>query len=62
MKKTDGILGYRYAKSEMNCSHSSVRTLSGLLEEAGLTDSRFLRVGQVPALAKSMIAIARKPR
>ena len=39
----------------------SVRTLSALLEEAGLTEIRFLRVGRVPILAKSMIAIARKP-
>ena len=39
----------------------SVRTLSALLEEAGLTDIRFLRVGRVPVLAKSMIAVARKP-
>lgn len=39
----------------------SFRTLSQLLSEAGLTDIRFLRVGRVPVLAKSMIAIARKP-
>ncbi|MBP9181993.1 MAG: class I SAM-dependent methyltransferase [Fuscovulum sp.] len=39
----------------------SIRTLSRLLSEAGLQDIRFLRVGRVPALAKSMIAIARKP-
>ncbi len=39
----------------------SFRTLSALLTEAGLTDIRFLRVGRVPVLAKSMIAIARKP-
>lgn len=39
----------------------SFRTLSELLAEAGLRDIRFLRVGRVPPLAKSMIAIARKP-
>lgn len=39
----------------------SFRTLTQLLEEAGLVDIRFLRVGRVPPLAKSMIAIARKP-
>lgn len=39
----------------------SIRTLTGLLREAGFTDLRFERVGRVPALAKSMIAIARKP-
>ena len=39
----------------------SFRTLSQLLAEAGLQDIRFLRVGRVPPLAKSMIAIARKP-
>jgi 2-polyprenyl-3-methyl-5-hydroxy-6-metoxy-1,4-benzoquinol methylase len=39
----------------------SFRTLSQLLAEAGLTDIRFLRVGRIPILAKSMIAVARKP-
>lgn len=39
----------------------SIRTLSELLREAGFVDIRFERVGRVPALAKSMIAIARKP-
>lgn len=39
----------------------SIRTLSELLREAGFVDIRFKRVGRVPALAKSMIAIARKP-
>ena len=39
----------------------SVKTLGALLREAGFTDIRFERVGRVPALAKSMIAIARKP-
>lgn len=38
----------------------SFRTLTQLLTEAGLTDVRFLRVGRVPMLAKSMIAIARR--
>ena len=39
----------------------SRRTLSELLREAGFVDIRFERVGRVPALAKSMIAVARKP-
>lgn len=39
----------------------SIRTLSELLHEAGFADIRFERVGRVPALAKSMIAIARRP-
>ena len=38
----------------------SVRTLGILLREAGFKDIEFLRVGRVPALAKSMIAVARK--
>ena len=36
-------------------------TPSELLHETGFVDVRFERVGRVPALAKSMIAIARKP-
>ncbi len=40
----------------------SEKTLRVLLEEAGFRDIRFRRVGRVPALAKSMIAVARKPR
>lgn len=40
----------------------SERTLRALLEEAGLVDIAFRRVGRIPALAKSMIAISRKPR
>lgn len=39
----------------------SCRTLSMLLEEAGFETPRYLRVGRIPPLAKSMIAIARKP-
>jgi 2-polyprenyl-6-hydroxyphenyl methylase/3-demethylubiquinone-9 3-methyltransferase len=35
--------------------------LGELLQEAGFVDIRFERVGRVPALAKSMIGIARKP-
>jgi 2-polyprenyl-6-hydroxyphenyl methylase/3-demethylubiquinone-9 3-methyltransferase len=38
----------------------STRTLRALLAEAGLRDIRFIRVGRVPALAKSLIAVARK--
>jgi len=36
-------------------------TLRILLDEAGFADIRFHRVGRVTALAKSMIAIARRP-
>jgi 2-polyprenyl-6-hydroxyphenyl methylase/3-demethylubiquinone-9 3-methyltransferase len=36
-------------------------TFRRLLEEAGFQDVRFQRVGRIPPLAKSMIAIARKP-
>lgn len=39
----------------------SEKTLRVLLEEAGFCDIRFKRVGRIPPLAKSMIAIARKP-
>lgn len=39
----------------------SIKTLSTLLAEAGFAEIRFLRMGRVPALAKSMIAIAKKP-
>lgn len=38
-----------------------VRTLGTLLREAGFVDTHFDRVGRVPSLAKSMIAVARKP-
>ena len=40
----------------------SIKTLTVLLTEAGFVDIRFERVGRIPALAKSMIAIARKPQ
>ncbi len=39
----------------------SMATLTTLLCEAGFVDVRYVRVGRVPPLAKSMIAIARKP-
>jgi 2-polyprenyl-6-hydroxyphenyl methylase/3-demethylubiquinone-9 3-methyltransferase len=39
----------------------SVRTLGVLLQETGFTNLRFLRVGRLPPLARSMIAIASKP-
>lgn len=38
----------------------SEKTLAILLHEAGFADLRFQRVGRIPALAKSMIAIATK--
>ena len=40
----------------------SIATLTKLLEEAGFGDIRFVRVGRIPPLAKSMIAIAQKPK
>lgn len=39
----------------------SVATLTTLLTEAGFGDVRFHRVGRIPALAKSMIAVAKRP-
>lgn len=39
----------------------SVPTLTQLLQEPGFETPRFERVGRIPPLAKSMIAIARKP-
>lgn len=39
----------------------SIDTLGQLLREAGFTELRFRRVGRIPPLAKSMIAIARRP-
>ena len=38
----------------------SVQTLRTLLEETGLRSIEFVRVGRFPALAKSMIAVAKK--
>jgi 2-polyprenyl-6-hydroxyphenyl methylase/3-demethylubiquinone-9 3-methyltransferase len=39
----------------------SIRTLGELLREAGFVDIRCERVGRIPVLAKSMIAVARRP-
>jgi 2-polyprenyl-6-hydroxyphenyl methylase/3-demethylubiquinone-9 3-methyltransferase len=39
----------------------SEKTLRVLLEQAGFTDIRFERVGRIRPLAKSMIAVARRP-
>jgi 2-polyprenyl-3-methyl-5-hydroxy-6-metoxy-1,4-benzoquinol methylase len=39
----------------------SIRTLTALLSEAGFLDIRFKRVGRIPPLSKSMIAVARRP-
>lgn len=39
----------------------SIPTLTTLLTEAGFENIRFHRVGRIPALAKSMIAVAQKP-
>ena len=38
-----------------------MKTLGTLLSEAGFSQIEFKRVGRVQVLAKSMIAIARKP-
>ena len=38
----------------------SIETLSKLLREAGFNRLEFRRVGRIPPLAKSMIAIARR--
>ena len=40
----------------------SERTLRTLMEEAGLRTRRFIRVGRIPPLAKSMIALFERPR
>lgn len=39
----------------------SKRTLDELLREAGFVEVEFLRLGRVPPLAKSMMALAKKP-
>lgn len=39
----------------------SIRTLSILLNEAGFAKPRFIRVGRIPVLAKTMLAITRRP-
>jgi len=39
----------------------SIATLTKLLSEVGFGTPRFERVGRIPPLAKSMIAVARKP-
>jgi 2-polyprenyl-6-hydroxyphenyl methylase/3-demethylubiquinone-9 3-methyltransferase len=46
-----------------DCGHIkfwSIKTLSTLLKEAGFRDLVFYRVGRIPALAKSMIVVARR--
>jgi 2-polyprenyl-6-hydroxyphenyl methylase/3-demethylubiquinone-9 3-methyltransferase len=40
----------------------SITTLRTLLQEVGASDLRFLRVGRIPILAKSMIAVVEAPR
>jgi 2-polyprenyl-6-hydroxyphenyl methylase/3-demethylubiquinone-9 3-methyltransferase len=39
----------------------SIRTLTQLLEEVGFRDIRFKRAGRIPSLAKSMVAMAKRP-
>jgi 2-polyprenyl-6-hydroxyphenyl methylase/3-demethylubiquinone-9 3-methyltransferase len=48
------------------CDHGhikfwSIKTLGELVRETGFVNVRFERVSRLQALAKSMIAIARKP-
>ena len=38
----------------------SINSLTTLLQEAGFRDIKFYRVGRIPTLAKSMIAVARR--
>ena len=38
----------------------SIRTLTQLLNECGFADARFLKVGRVPVLAKSMLAVVKR--
>jgi 2-polyprenyl-3-methyl-5-hydroxy-6-metoxy-1,4-benzoquinol methylase len=40
----------------------SIRTLSRLLQEKGFEELRFYRVGRIPLLAKSMIAVGCRPK
>lgn len=40
----------------------SEQSLGALLREAGFTDVVFMRVGRIPPLARSMIAVALKPK
>lgn len=40
----------------------SITALTELLEEAGFQPPRFPQVGRMPPLAKSLIAVAHKPR
>jgi 2-polyprenyl-3-methyl-5-hydroxy-6-metoxy-1,4-benzoquinol methylase len=39
----------------------SIKTLTMLLAQAGFRDISFVRVGRIPVLAKSLIAVAKKP-
>jgi len=38
----------------------SAQTLRALLEEVGFRQIKFIRVGRIPSLAKSIIAVVRK--
>lgn len=40
----------------------SGKTISELLNEAGFVDIKIYKAGRIPALAKSMVVVARKPR
>lgn len=46
---------------DLGCGNGSVGAVVHAQDGWAVTDIRFLRVGRVPVLAKSMIAIARKP-
>lgn len=53
---------YTALLDNMHIKFWSIKTLGQLLTEGGFADIQFLRVGRIPILAKSMIAIARKPK
>jgi len=46
----------------MHIKFWSIKTLGQLLTEAGFQDIKFFRVGRIPPLACSMIAVAKKPK
>ncbi len=48
-------------RNQSHVKHRSRRTLGDLLSEAESVDISFAHVGRVPALAKSMILVARRP-
>lgn len=52
-----------HVKPLWDCGHIkffSIKTLTELLRETGYVEVNFLRLGRIPCLAKSMLAVARK--